>query len=86
MKNKRTIKNLVLGSSGYVGSAFTRFLEAKGEKVIPFDIKRSEKEDARFAKLPLKDVDRVYFIAWDVGGPSIFSVTNLSLSANWNGI
>ncbi len=61
-------KNLVIGSDGFIGTPFCRFLAEKDEKVIHFDIKRSEKEDARFVKLPLPKVDKVYFLAWDVGG------------------
>ncbi len=60
--------NLVIGSDGFIGTPFCTFLEAKGEKVIRFDIKRTEKEDARSAILPLREVDMVYFLAWDVGG------------------
>lgn len=60
--------NLVIGSDGFIGTPFCTFLEAKGEKVIRFDIKRTEKEDARSVTLPLKNVDMVYFLAWDVGG------------------
>jgi len=60
--------NLVIGSDGFIGKPFCRFLEDKGEKVIRFDIKHGEEEDARFKKLPLTDVGYVYFLAWDVGG------------------
>ena len=60
--------NLVIGSDGFIGTPFCKFLEEKRETVIRFDIKRGEKEDARTAKLPLAKVDKVYFLAWDVGG------------------
>jgi nucleoside-diphosphate-sugar epimerase len=36
--------------------------------VVRFDIKRTKSEDAREAQLPLSGIDRVYFLAWDVGG------------------
>jgi nucleoside-diphosphate-sugar epimerase len=62
------ITNLVLGSEGFVGKPLCRYLENLGEKVIRFDIKRGVEEDGRTATLKLDDVDRVYFLAWDVGG------------------
>jgi nucleoside-diphosphate-sugar epimerase len=62
------IKNLVIGSEGFVGKPLCRFLQAAGEQVIPFDIKRTPLEDARSAELDLAEIDRVYFLAWDVGG------------------
>jgi len=62
------ITNLVLGSEGFIGKVFCDFLEKKGEKVVRFDIKRGDHEDGRFAKLDLSNIDRVYFLAWDVGG------------------
>lgn len=60
--------NLVIGASGFMGVPLCRYLSDKGETVIPFDIARSTREDARTAKLPLKGVHTVYFLAWDVGG------------------
>ncbi len=60
--------NLVLGSEGFVGRPFCSYLEGQGEFVERFDIKRSAQEDARTAALDLKRFDRVYFLAWDVGG------------------
>ena len=60
--------NLVIGSSGFVGRPFCEYLRRAGEEVIPFDLLRGQAEDARFAGLPLEGVDRVYFLAWDVGG------------------
>ena len=62
------ITNLVIGSEGFVGKPLCRFLEGLGEEVIRFDIKRSPDEDGRLAQLDLEKVDRVYFLAWDVGG------------------
>jgi nucleoside-diphosphate-sugar epimerase len=59
------IKNLVIGSDGFVGKPLCEYLVAAGEEIIRFDIKCSKNEDARLANLPLKEVDRVYF---SVGG------------------
>jgi len=64
----KTIKNLVLGSSGFVGRPLCEYLRAQGEVVETFDIKDSPDMDARRGGLPLEDIDRVYFLAWEVGG------------------
>lgn len=61
-------RNLVLGSEGFVGKPFCSYLEGLGEAVNRFDVKRSTNEDARFVPLDLDGIDRVYFLAWDVGG------------------
>lgn len=77
--------NLVIGSSGFIGTPFCRYLEQKGERVIPFDIQRNRKEDARFASLPLSRVDAVYFLAWDVGGSKYLYVPGLQKKQlDWN--
>lgn len=68
MTTKSTIANLVLGSEGFVGKPFCEHLERQGEGVMRFDIKRGDHEDARRVSLPLDGVDRVYFLAWEVGG------------------
>jgi nucleoside-diphosphate-sugar epimerase len=61
-------RNLVVGSEGFVGKPLCAYLETAGEAVVRFDIKRNSNEDAREARLPLEGIDRVYFLAWDVGG------------------
>ncbi len=77
--------NLVIGSDGFIGTPFCRFLEDKGEKVIRFDIKRGKEEDARSAKLPLSEADKVYFLAWDVGGSKYLYKPELQrLQLDWN--
>jgi len=62
------VKNLVIGSDGFVGRSLCDFLRDQGEEVIRFDIKRGDHEDARTAVLPVGEATRVYFLAWDVGG------------------
>lgn len=77
--------SLVIGSEGFIGTSFCTFLEQKGERVVHFDIKRGEHEDARFAKLPLQDVDAVYFLAWDVGGSKYLYEPKLQKNQlDWN--
>ena len=56
-KNKKRMRNLVIGSEGFVGSALCKYLEKIGEEVVRFDIKRGQHEDARVAKLTLDKVD-----------------------------
>lgn len=79
------IKNLVIGSEGFVGQSLCDYLESKGEKAIRFDIKRGNHEDGRTAVLPLQDIDRVYFLAWEVGGAKYLYRDNTQLhQLNWN--
>jgi len=60
-------RNLVLGGSGTIGKALCEYLVAKGEKVINLDIK--EGNDLRVISLDkYKNVDFVWFLAWEVGG------------------
>ncbi len=79
------ITNLVIGSEGFIGKPFCQYLKNLGEEVIPFDIKRSKKEDGRACKFNFKGVDRVYFLAWDVGGSKYLYQEKLQLSQlHWN--
>ena len=60
-------KNLVLGGSGAIGSALCQHLISKNETVINLDLK--EGFDLRTESLhDYKNVDYVWFLAWDVGG------------------
>lgn len=65
------MKYLVLGSSGQVGSALSLFLKKQGNEVIEFDIVKDQKQDLRVKNILndiIKDVDFVFFLAFDVGG------------------
>lgn len=62
------MNNLILGSDGFLGKNLCQYLEHKGENVTKFDIKTNKNQDLRYCNLPLKNIDRVYFLAWDVGG------------------
>ena len=67
-----TTTNLVLGGSGTIGTALCEFLINQGEKVINLDIK--EGFDLRYQSLEQhKDVDYVWFLAWEVGGAKFLS-------------
>ncbi len=70
------MKNLVLGSSGFLGKYLCEFLKNKGEEVVEFDIVKDIKQDCRTAKLPLEGIDRVYFLAWQVGGSNYLYAKN----------
>lgn len=79
------MKNLVIGSEGFIGKIFCKFLENKNEEVVRFDIKRNENEDARTATLDMNDIDRVYFLAWDVGGAKYLYKDDAQLGQlDWN--
>lgn len=65
-------RNLVLGGSGTIGTALCNHLRKKGEEVISLDIK--EGFDLRIDPLsPYKNVDYVWFMAWEVGGAKYLS-------------
>jgi len=77
--------NLVIGSEGFIGKYFYKFLKGLGEKVIHFDIKRDKKEDARYYKFNFKGIDRIYFLAWEVGGAKYLYEKDSQLSQlEWN--
>lgn len=79
------ITNLVLGSEGFVGRPMCEFLRNQGERVVSFDLKRSLGEDARTATLDIKGVDRVYFLAWEVGGAKYLYREELQIhQLGWN--
>ncbi|MCX6181586.1 MAG: NAD(P)-dependent oxidoreductase [Bacteroidetes bacterium] len=61
------IKNLVLGGSGMIGTHLCEYLRSKGEEVISLDL--LDGFDLRKDNLDrYKDVDFVWFLAWEVGG------------------
>lgn len=77
--------SLVIGSEGFLGKALCRFLEMQGERIVPYDIKRTENEDARRSQLPLADVDRAYVLAWEVGGAKyLYRHDTQVLQMHWN--
>ncbi|MEI6610866.1 MAG: NAD(P)-dependent oxidoreductase [Deltaproteobacteria bacterium] len=62
------MRNLIFGSEGFVGNPLALYLEELGEEVVRFDIKRNPLEDLRQCRIDLSGIDRVYFLAWEVGG------------------
>jgi nucleoside-diphosphate-sugar epimerase len=83
--SKNKIKNLVLGSSGFVGRPFCEYLKSCGEEVVTFDILERKNMDARSAPLPLQGIDRVYFLAWEVGGAKYLYQENVQQKQlDWN--
>ncbi len=79
------ITNLVIGSEGGIGTSLCKFLEKKNEKVVHFDIKKDEKEDGRVFKFDFKNIDNVYFLAWDVGGSKYLYESKVQMSQlKWN--
>jgi nucleoside-diphosphate-sugar epimerase len=67
------MRYMVIGSSGQIGGHLCAYLEKQGNHtVVPFDVVRDPNEDLRY-NLPLliekmRDVDFVFFLAFDVGG------------------
>lgn len=79
------MKNLVLGSSGFVGKYLCNYLRNKQEEVIEYDIVRNPTEDCRIASLPLDTVDRVYFLSWKVGGSNyLYNPDTQKEQLDWN--
>ena len=79
------MRNLVLGSEGFVGKPLCEYLASIGEEAVPFDIRRTPDEDGRHARLPLAGVDRVYFLAWDVGGAKyLYRKDSQQRQLDWN--
>ena len=62
------MKELVLGGEGLLGSTLVGALCARGHQVASLDVKSGC--DLRYADLntPLAECDRIWFLAWDVGG------------------
>jgi nucleoside-diphosphate-sugar epimerase len=79
------MRNVVFGSEGFVGKPFSHFLEELGEEVVRIDIKRDSKEDLRYAQLDFANIDRVYFLAWDVGGAKyLYEEDSQFQQLDWN--
>lgn len=79
------MNNLVIGSDGFLGKNLCSFLKKAGQKVVEIDIKKGINFDARFMKLPMDSVDRVYFLAWDVGGSKyLYNKNSQIFQMEWN--
>lgn len=79
------MNNLVIGSSGFVGKYLCEYLISLGENVIEYDIVRDFKEDCRYNKLPLDNIDRVYFLGWKVGGANyLYDPETQKEQLDWN--
>lgn len=84
-KKSLAVRNLVIGSEGFLGISLCDYLKEKGETVTRFDIKQSRKEDGRTANLHLERFDRVYFLAWEVGGSKyLYRQDTQLIQLNWN--
>ncbi len=82
---KQDGKHLVIGSEGFVGRSFCHHLETQNKRVVHFDIKNGEQEDARKTFLPLEGVTHVYFLAWEVGGAKYLYRNDVQfLQLDWN--
>ncbi|WP_317899501.1 NAD-dependent epimerase/dehydratase family protein [Aurantibacillus circumpalustris] len=71
-------KNLVLGGAGTIGTALCNYLKSINEEVISLDLKTGF--DVRTDNLDAyKDVDYVWFLAWEVGGAKYLGNENYLL-------
>ena len=71
-------KNLVLGGEGTIGTALCKYLRSIGEEVVSLDLKTGF--DIRSNELnKYKDVDYVWFLAWEVGGAKYLGNENFLL-------
>lgn len=78
-------KNLVIGSEGFIGRSLCKYLEKIGEDVVRFDIKRTQEEDIRTAVIDFKNIDRIYILAWDVGGAKyLYEKSAQKYQLEWN--
>jgi len=69
------LKILILGSKGQLGSFLESFLRSRGFEVVGIDLVNGELEDLRYMNASvldsyLRNVDFVFFLAYDVGGSS----------------
>lgn len=79
------VNNLILGSSGFVGTYLCQYLRNKNENVLEYDIINNNEEDCRYSKLPLQNIDRVYFLAWKVGGSNyLYDPKTQKEQLEWN--
>jgi nucleoside-diphosphate-sugar epimerase len=68
-----TMKHLILGSAGQIGSHLVSFLNENNVETISFDLENSNYEDLRiynntYLEKCIEESDFVYFLAFDVGG------------------
>lgn len=79
------MQNLIIGGQGFIGKRLSKFLKDKGETVVNFDIQDNHTNDARSFKFDLTNIDRVFFLAWNVGGDKFLSDDKLQLEQlAWN--
>ena len=67
------MRYLVLGSSGQVGAALTRYLRQLNHEVLTFDLVASAEQDLRIPYNPdllekMQKAEFIFFLAFDVGG------------------
>ena len=73
------MRNLVLGGSGMIGSHLCQYLLSKGEEVVSLDL--TTEFDLRKDDLtPYRNVDFVWFLAWEVGGSKFLTDQNNFIS------
>ena len=68
---------LVLGGSGYIGSALVKYLQLQNHKVDVLDIQISHTQDLTRLKIQnLNEYHACFFLAWNVGGSKYLQDTS----------
>jgi len=68
------MRELVLGGEGLIGTELVEQLQAKGHTVTSLDLRTGC--DIRYVDItPFQECDRVWFLAWDVGGAKYIGAT-----------
>ena len=81
----KNMNNLIIGSEGFIGKALSSYLLKKGEQVTHFDVRRNELEDARNVTYNFVGIDRVYVLAWNVGGSKyLYEEKHQCKQLRWN--
>ena len=75
---------LVIGSNGFLGKHLCSYLELNNNIVKRCDIVNNIYDDARYIKFNLANIDRVYFLAWDVGGAKYLGCGDQLEQLLWN--
>lgn len=71
-----TMKELILGGEGLIGSTLAESLRAKGREVVSLDLKSGVDLRRPFDIAPFENCDRVWFLAWDTGGAKYLESEN----------
>lgn len=79
------MRDLVLGSDGFIGKPLCEYLRAQGNQVVGIDIRRGSDHDLRRIRINTNGFDRIFFLAWDVGGSKyLYKSSTQAHQISWN--